>query len=95
MKMKCERDDTIFDAVPQPYPLPEKQSGHYDPVNGDQYIQCPTCGRRYFFYNGGENTVGRENQNGHWYADRRLIPVVFKNQVKISSDEDSQPLKDS
>jgi len=69
MKVRCERDKTTFEATPEPYPGDGRQTKFYD-KKGDRRIVCPTCGRAYFFYNGGTD-VGKRNK-GLWFADRPL-----------------------
>ncbi len=61
MKVQCRRDNTKFDATIVPYPSIEKPSTHYT-EQGDRYIECPTCGRRYFMTDSHE-----------YYADRPLL----------------------
>lgn len=72
MKVRCLRDDTMFDAVIKPYPTSNKPSTMYD-KDGDKYIDCPTCGRRYFHYNSGSQLadLGEVNKTG-WHCDRPL-----------------------
>lgn len=36
---QCQRDGTIFSALPEPYILPSGPT---------EYVECGTCGRRYF-----------------------------------------------
>lgn len=38
--VRCERDQTQFEAVPRNSLIPEKP--------GEQTIDCPTCGRGYY-----------------------------------------------
>ena len=65
MKVRCERDDTEFEVDPRPYPLPGKQSKFHH-QDGDEFIECPTCGRRYFRQDGSDgDEVG-------WVSDRQL-----------------------
>jgi hypothetical protein len=63
MLVKCGRDSSTFEATPRNYPLPNRQSKHYD-VNGDREITCPTCGRGFFYYNGTD-----PKHQGRWYSD--------------------------
>jgi uncharacterized C2H2 Zn-finger protein len=46
---RCPKDRTVFEAEPVPYPRPGRQSKH-NCADGDKFIECPTCGRRYFYY---------------------------------------------
>jgi hypothetical protein len=72
MLVRCEKDGSTFETVPEPYPLPNHQSKHYD-VNGDRRIVCSTCGRAYFFYNGVDTAEKISAQaQGKWYSDRPL-----------------------
>lgn len=50
MKVRCERDKTVFEAVIEPYPNQDRQTHFYD-QHGDRRIICPICGRVYFHYN--------------------------------------------
>jgi hypothetical protein len=68
VKVKCTRDNTVFDAVVEPYPKEGRQSKFYD-KSGDKRIQCPTCGRAYFHYDGGTDVVGSKKG---WHSDRPL-----------------------
>jgi uncharacterized protein with PIN domain len=70
MDVQCLRDNTIFEAVPEPYPGPQIQTHLYD-MNGDKFIECPTCGRRYFYYNHGTDLEENELKLG-WFSDREL-----------------------
>ena len=60
MKVRCERDGTVFNTEPQPYPLSGFQTKRND-KNGDKVIDCPTCGRGYF-----------SDGNGNYVGDRKL-----------------------
>lgn len=73
MKVKCLRDNTIFDAIISPYPT-ERQTRFMD-KDGDKYIECPTCGRRYFHYNEGKDLqdVEPKDRKVGWHVDRPLI----------------------
>lgn len=66
MLVKCERDGTIFSATVVPYPSPHRQSKFHS-KDGDRFIECPTCGRRYFYQDG----VNFDDEIG-WVSDRQL-----------------------
>jgi len=61
MKVKCERDGTIFEAIPKKYPSEKKQTTFYR-KDGDLYIDCVMCCRRYFLY----------GNSGDFISDRKL-----------------------
>lgn len=61
MLVKCNRDNTTFEAHEVPYPGAEQQTKHHC-EGGDKYIECPTCARRYFFH----------TATGKWSSDRDL-----------------------
>lgn len=77
MKVRCERDGTEFEALVRPYPSPKKKSKIFH-RNGDQCIDCPTCGRRYFLRDeqhlDNESVVvtGPEPKAGDFVSDRVL-----------------------
>lgn len=72
MRVRCEKDNTVWEATPEKYPRPDVQSKYYD-KNGDRVINCPTCCRGYFFYNGGSDLIkiGEADKTG-WHSDRPL-----------------------
>jgi hypothetical protein len=64
MEVRCKKHEQSFLAHPLLYPTDHSQSKIYC-KDGDKYIECPFCGRRYF-YNDDYET---------WYADRRLTII--------------------
>ena len=75
MRVRCNRDGTEFEAVPQPYPTSSRPSRMYD-KDGDKRILCPTCGRAYFHYNEGQDLsdLGESGKTG-WHSDRPLMTL--------------------
>lgn len=65
MLVKCEQDGIIFKAVILPYPNNARQSTIYT-ASGDEYIDCPKCGRRYF---------KDDEFNGQFHSDRLLTII--------------------
>ena len=69
MKVKCERDGTVFEVQPRMYPSSEypwkkefcKEEGYTYPC---RVIYCPTCGRGYF-----------HEVDGRWMSDRPLTII--------------------
>jgi hypothetical protein len=61
MLVQCLRDSTTFEAHECPYPDEGRQTTHHA-TDGDRYIECPTCARRYFFH----------TETGKWSCDRDL-----------------------
>lgn len=68
-RVRCERDNTTFDTISRPYPTAAKQMTEYDSA-GDRFIECPTCGRRYFHHDDREDN--EPEARGKWYSDRPL-----------------------
>jgi hypothetical protein len=68
MRVKCKRDNTIFTTEPVAYPS-EKRQSTFHCKDGDKFIECPTCRRRYFLYSGIDTSV----PDGQYYCDRPLI----------------------
>ena len=66
MKVRCERDGTVFEVEPAVYPLPAypmskercEEDGYRFPC---RCINCPICGRGYF-----------QEIDGRWMSDRPL-----------------------
>ena len=71
MRVKCKKDNTEFDAAPRPYPSRLYQPKDFN-LEGDMILDCPTCGRGYFLYNGGPLTEGLEG----WHSDRPLTILL-------------------
>lgn len=69
MKVKCNRDQTVFEVEPREYPAPGmslsmeecREEGYAYPT---KCIDCPTCHRGYFLY-----------IDGIWRSDRELITL--------------------
>jgi hypothetical protein len=61
MLVQCAADGTTFEAHEAPYPGEGRQT-HLLSKDGDRVIECPTCARRYWFY----------DATGRWTADRDL-----------------------
>lgn len=61
MLVQCLRDNTKFEAREMPYPGEGRQRTE-NCAAGDKYIECPTCARRYFYY----------DATGKWTSDRDL-----------------------
>lgn len=69
MKVRCERDGTVFEAEPKQYPTKERSmSEAWCDDLGYAYpcrtITCPTCRRMYFHLAG-----------DYWLADRGLTII--------------------
>lgn len=64
MIVKCMRDNTTFVPIIKPYPRTGKQMTEMS-KDGDRFIECPTCARRYFFH----------DESGKWESDRDLVIV--------------------
>jgi hypothetical protein len=65
MLVQCLRDSTTFEAHEMPYPGTGRQTTRMS-KDGDKYIECPTCARRYFFH----------DATGKWSSDRDLKIVA-------------------
>ena len=81
MRVKCERDNTEWGAFPMPYPAEGRQTTFYN-EEGDMFLDCPTCCRRYFLYDakhltGREKSVaGRTPVAGDYFSDRILTVLI-------------------
>lgn len=79
MKVRCERDQTEFEAVVKPYPSALHQSKNYN-NGGDCFINCPTCSRAYFLHSKEhlsypdipDIVTGPEAKAGDFVSDRVL-----------------------
>ncbi len=61
MQVMCKRDNTTFEAILVLYPSAERPTKEQNRV-ADQFIECPTCHRRYFL-----------KDDGTWESDRKLV----------------------
>ena len=68
MKVQCTRCNTIWIAKPRGYPSEARQTTFYA-TTGDLFIDCPACGRRYFWH----DAAGDEQAT--WRCDRDLIII--------------------
>lgn len=92
MKVKCERDETVFEATPKPYPNTDCQTCSHN-AEGDLYISCPTCGRWYFLHSKEHldqakkhAVTGPEPKAGDYVSDRVLTVMEEKKICLLVND---------
>ena len=81
MKVRCERDGTVFEARPLPYPSATCRRHDFN-TGGDLRINCPRCCRSYFLHDAEHLSearagviTGPEPQAGDFVSDRVLTVV--------------------